>query len=260
MPTFATTACPPSPPTQLQQDAVHSRLDERLATAGWGSQQGVAEEAMEALHTRYRASWDSMLQQWLEGTAPGQRTWSRPSRRGTLTEVIQPGRRRAGWTLHLILDTSGSMWGILPLVFGTLQDSALAAGVDTVRVVHCDTDVRHVLEVRVEELNTDTVRVHGGGGSDMCPAFQFLSEDAETRAVIVLTDGAVTMPDSDPGFAVLWTIFDNPDFVAPYGDVLAVSTNDLYRQLAAEREAREAAGELNDILGIFGEILDPEQA
>ena len=69
---------------------------------------------------------------------------------------------------------------------------------------------------------------------------------------------------------MLWTIFDNPSFVAPFGDVLAVRTSDLYRQM--EREAREreygerslgtdedgAPPSLQDILGVVADL--PEEA
>ena len=47
------------------------------------------------------------LQRWIEVVAPGERTFTRPSRRGAeRADVVLPGRKRQSWMLNVVLDTS----------------------------------------------------------------------------------------------------------------------------------------------------------
>ena len=68
--------------------------------------------------------------------------YARPSRRGAdRTDVVLPGRKREGWTLNIVLDTSGSMADEMPRALGAIADFCEAVGVDQVRLVQCDTAV-----------------------------------------------------------------------------------------------------------------------
>ena len=78
--------------------------------AGRGSDAGGQRQIVDALRGLYRTPWEMALQRWLEAVAPGERTFTRASRRGAQrTDVVLPGRRREGWILNVVLDTSGSM-------------------------------------------------------------------------------------------------------------------------------------------------------
>jgi hypothetical protein len=91
------------------------RLDRHQAEMEEPAREGL----LGILRTYYRPPWEMVLQQWLEAVAPGPRTYARPSRRsGDRTDVVLAGRRREGWTLHIVLDTSGSMVGEIPRVLG----------------------------------------------------------------------------------------------------------------------------------------------
>ena len=68
-----------------------------------------------ALRGDYPTPWEAALQKWMEFVTPADRTFARPSRRGgDRTDVVLPGRNRVGWTLNIVLDTSGSMTRELP--------------------------------------------------------------------------------------------------------------------------------------------------
>ena len=95
-----------------------------------------------ALRGIYRTPWQMALQTWLEGVAPGERTFARPSRRGAdRHDVVMPGRKRYAWMLNVVLDTSGSMTDEIPRALGAIADFCDAAGVDEIRLVQCDTAV-----------------------------------------------------------------------------------------------------------------------
>ena len=88
----------------------------------------------------YRTPWQLALQRWLEAVAASAR--SRDLRAASRRpDVVLPGRRRQGWLLNVVLDTSGSMTDEIGKALGAIADFCDAAGVDQVRLVQCDADV-----------------------------------------------------------------------------------------------------------------------
>lgn len=173
------------------------------------------------LKSFYRPPWEMALQQWLEAVAPGPRSFARPSRRGAeRTDVVLPGRRREGWTLHIVLDTSGSMTYEIPRILGTIACFCESVSVTQIHVLQCDTQVTHDDFVDPEELSRYSVA--GGGGSDMSPAMLHLARDPEVEAVIVLTDGAIEYPRQSPPYQTLWALTESYGFNPPYGQVLVM--------------------------------------
>jgi predicted metal-dependent peptidase len=153
------------------------------------------------------------LQRWLESVAPGPRTFARPSRRGAeRTDVVLPGRRREGWILNVVLDTSGSMTDEIPRALGAIADFCDAVAVDQIRLIQCDTAVTADRFLTPDELARHEIT--GYGGSDLSPALRFLADDARVEAVIVLTDGDIEYPPEAMPYSVLWVL---PALAAPAG-------------------------------------------
>jgi len=173
-----------------------------------------------ALRAGYLPSWELMLQSWLEAVAAGPRTYQRASRRaGERTDVVLPGRRREGWMLHIVLDTSGSMEAQLPRVLGAIAALCDGANVEAVRLLQCDSGVTSDELVAPERLAA--FQVVGLGGSDLTPALNALAGDPEVEAAIVITDGEIAYPTTPPPYAVLWILTNNHlGFFPPYGRVL----------------------------------------
>lgn len=205
-------------------DALRERLGTIMGdTRTPGTTPGEDAAMVTALKTMYRPPWETALQQWMDAVAPGPRTFSRPSRRGAdRSDVVLPGRKREGWILHIILDTSGSMFDTFGEALGAIGTFCDATGVSQVRIVQCDVEVSSDEFLEPEMLRE--YRIQGFGGSDMTPAMDYLAEDPEVEAAIVLTDGYIEYPDEPPPYAVLWAIIDwDPDygtFDPPYGRVV----------------------------------------
>lgn len=181
---------------------------------------GVGQEVA-AARGAYRTPWEQGLQRWLEAVAPGERSFVKASRRGAArTDVVLPGRRREGWTLNVVLDTSGSMADELPRALGAIADFCEAAGVDEVRLVQCDAAV--TADTRVAPQDLGRYRVDGYGGSDVAPALEHLAVDAQVQSAVVITDGDIAYPDEAPPYAVLWIVPPAAAgrFAPPYGRVL----------------------------------------
>ncbi len=228
---------PNTTPTQRRQLVDRMRQESRRAVnlhelrraaqqAGKGQGQGAAndnvgEAFMDAILTAYTPPWQLALQHWLDSVAPGPRTYARPSRRGAGADVPLPGRTREGWTLHVVLDTSGSMVDTLPHILGLLASFCDAASVATLHVLQCDVGVTADAWLEPEQLAH--YQVAGFGGSDMSPAMLHLAEDPDVAAVLVLTDGYIDFPAVEPPYAVLWGLVDGSTyFEPPYGAVVHV--------------------------------------
>ncbi len=192
---------------------------------GPGADGGATQTLMEAVATAYQPPWQLALQHWLDAVTPGPRSFARPSRRGAdrADGVILPGRKREGWALHVVMDTSGSMVNTLPRILGLLASFCEGAGVNQVHILQCDVGV--TADEWLDPAELAAYKITGFGGSDMSPAMDALSEDAEVNAVLVLTDGYISYPAEEPPYAVLWGLVDGySNFTPPYGTVVHVKT------------------------------------
>ena len=194
------------------------------AMKGKGAAAGAAEhQTVAALRGLYRTPWEMSLQKWMESVAPGERTFSRPSRRGAdRGDVVLPGRRRESWMLNVVLDTSGSMADDIPRVLGAVSDFCDALAVDQIRVVQCDTAVTSDEVLSPSELAG--YRVSGYGGSDLTPAMVALAEDPRVTACLIVTDGDIAYPPEEMPYGVLWVLpeYVGTHFRPPYGRVVTL--------------------------------------
>jgi predicted metal-dependent peptidase len=205
-----------------------AELKAKMDAAGMPSDQQEpqrGEAMMRALRDAYQVPWELALQRWMDAVAPGERTYARPSRRGgDRSDVVLPGRRREGWTLHIVLDTSGSMIDVLPKALGAIAAFCDASGVADVHVVQCDIEVTSDRWVEPQELAE--FKIAGFGYSDMSPGMLHLADDPEVTAVLVLTDGYIDYPQQTPPYRVLWGLlgtYVDTNFNPPYGQVVRMN-------------------------------------
>jgi predicted metal-dependent peptidase len=199
--------------------------------AGRGTDSAAANQLVDALRGLYRTPWEMALQRWLESVAPGPRTFVRPSRRGAeRTDVVLPGRKREGWILNIVLDTSGSMSDELPWALGAIADFCDAVAVDQVRLLQCDVSVTSDRFLTPDELAR--CEISGYGGSDLSPAMLLLADDPHVEAVMVLTDGEIAYPQGEMPYDVLWVLpaHASPTFRPGYGVVIHMQESGIRSQ------------------------------
>lgn len=158
------------------------------------------------------------LQQWMEGQQLGQRTYNRPSRRGNYGEAIVAGRKREGSTIHILLDTSGSMPGELSKILGVIASFAEAMQIEQIHIMQCDTQI--TVNEWISPYQLKNYEIKGLGGSNMSPAMLYLAQDSEVESLLVLTDGAIYFPQEKMPYNVLWVITGGDSFEPGYGKVI----------------------------------------
>lgn len=186
-----------------------------------GVDTGATSQVVTALRGLYRTPWEVVLQRWMESVAPGERTFVRPSRRGAdRDDVVLPGRRREGWMLNVIIDTSGSMTEEIPRALGAIATFCDAVAVDQVRLLQCDVTVTSDEQLTPEELAQHTMT--GYGGSDLTPAMLRLAADPQVRAAAIITDGDIDFPSQPMPYEVLWVLppGQSASFHPKYGRVV----------------------------------------
>ena len=122
-------------------------------------------------------------------------------------------------TIVFVKDTSGSITdSILKQVCAVIQDSCDTLRASRLVVMDVDDRVCDVQEYAPNEEIPLTAK--GRGGTDFCPAFDWVEENApDARVIIYLTDGWGSFPD-EPSIPTVWISWDRPESSYPFGQVL----------------------------------------
>lgn len=121
-------------------------------------------------------------------------SYSRPSRRGTFSGVIQPALRRPKPEAAVVIDTSGSMGQLdLSAALSEIDGILRAVGQRQVPVICCDAQAAPVQRVS----SAMSVELIGGGGTDMGAGIA-AAQNLKRAVIIVLTDGYTPWPKQAP--------------------------------------------------------------
>lgn len=204
------------------QDAFEKNEESIKKRIGKGTEPGNGLGNISLLRGAYQTPWEAAMQRWFDSVTPGDRTYAKASRRGAWrTDVVLPGRKKEGWTLHIVLDTSGSMSSTLSSALGAIDQFCQNNGVEQVHILQCDVGVTEDEFVELGDLAHYEVK--GFGGSDMSPAMLKLAEAPDVEAVIVLTDGRIYYPQNEPPYETLWCIVDGGNTQFNYGTAIRIN-------------------------------------
>ena len=123
-------------------------------------------------------------------------SWSRMSRRNRPGYPLKPGNVAYRPRVSLLVDTSGSMESLGPMVLGFV-DSVLRS-FSKVTIISCDAEV----------YKTKGKQFVGGGGTDLRPGFARAEKDADL--IIAITDGETPWPNKVRCPAVIVTFKQSP--------------------------------------------------
>lgn len=192
--------------------------------AGRESKNDVLSRAVQKRDTNWRQHMRTFITQICEGD-----DFSRfvpPNKRLLPAGFIMPSHfSEATGELIIACDTSGSMEGVYPLVFGEIAQICHNVNPDSVRLLWWDTAVcgeQVFKQADFRSIATALMPRGGGGTSPQCVVEHIAKNQYKPRAVVWLTDGYLDGSATDTGFPALWGVVDNDHFVPSTGKVVRI--------------------------------------
>ena len=212
--------------TQSQQRAEESEWKTAVAQAAHVAKQAGnlpadLERMMEELFEPV-LPWKDILRRFMTEKANDDFSWRRGNRRFIAQGLYLPSRESEGTgDIAIMIDTSCSVGQDELDAFGSEAIGVIRElRPTTTYVIYCDSRVQHV-----DEFGPDDdiqFKLHGGGGTDFRPPFEWLEErQIVPKCAVYLTDGHGPFPD-EPDYPTMWCI-DNYDVIPPIGEHLIIA-------------------------------------
>lgn len=195
--------------------------------AGKGSRGSALDRATQKRDT----NWREHMREWITALCEGDEysRFAPPNKRLLPLGVIMPSHfSEATGELIIACDTSGSMGGIYPTVFGEIARIAQNVNPDSVRVIWWDCAVCGDQVFKPHEFDKigSLLKPSGGGGtSPQCVVEYIRSKKYQPKGVVWLTDGYLDGSDGKVDSPALWGVVDNDHFVPPQGKAVRIYSN-----------------------------------
>ena len=176
-------------------------------------------------------NWREHMREWITALCEGD-DYSRfapPNKRLLPLGVVMPSHfSEATGELIIACDTSGSMGGIYPTVFGEVARIVENVMPDSVRMLWWDSEVCGDQLFKPHEyaqIATLLKPAGGGGTSPNCVVEYIKTKKYQPKGVVWLSDGYLDGSDAKLDVPTLWGIVDNDHFVAPQGKTVRIYSN-----------------------------------
>ena len=200
-------------------------LADRLA--GKGSKGSALDRATQKRDT----NWREHMREWVTALCEGDEysRFAPPNKRLLPLGVVMPSHfSEATGELIIACDTSGSMGGIYPTVFGEIARIAENVNPDGVRIIWWDSSVCGEQLFKPSEFSRigSLLKPAGGGGtSPQCVVDYIRHNKYQPKGVVWLTDGYLDGSDGKVDVPALWGVVDNDHFTAPQGKTVRIYSN-----------------------------------
>lgn len=180
-----------------------------------------------------RTDWREPLRHFVSTICAGDENsrFCPPNKRMLPLGFLMPSHfSEATGELHIYCDTSGSMGGVYPVVFGEIARICETVRPEKVRVIWWDTAVcgEQVFEPKDYDNIGSLMKPEGGGGTHPNCVVQYVTQkNYKPKAGIFLTDGYLDGSGSELPWPVLWGVVDNPTFQPPQGTVVRIDSQDV---------------------------------
>lgn len=175
-------------------------------------------------HTDWRGPLRRFISEICEGDE--QSRFNPPNRRFLAHDIIMPSHfSEATGEIIVAVDTSGSMSGVLPIVFGEVSNICKSVRPKSVRVLWWDTAIAG--ETVYTEKDYDNIArmlaPKGGGGTTVsCVARHIKAQGYKPKCTILISDGYVESAYETPEGPVLWGIVGHRGFQPLRGKMLHI--------------------------------------
>ena len=195
--------------------------------AGKGSRNSPLDRATQKRDT----NWREHMRDWVTALCEGDEysRFAPPNKRLAPQGILMPSHfAESTGELIMLCDTSGSMGGIYPTVFGEIARIAENVRPDSVRVIWWDSAVcgDQVFKPHEYQNIASLLKPAGGGGTSPECAVQYIREKKyQPKGVVWLTDGYLDGSDARVDVPALWGVVDNDHFVPPQGKAVRIYSN-----------------------------------
>lgn len=176
-------------------------------------------------------NWREHLRDWIVTLCEGDEysRFAPPNKRLLPLGIVMPSHfSEATGELIVACDTSGSMGGIYPTVFGEIARIAENVRPDSVRIIWWDSAVCGEQSFKPHEYTNigHQLKPAGGGGTSPECVVQYIREKKyQPKGVIWLTDGYLDGSSGVLDVPALWGVVDNDHFVPPQGKAVRIYSN-----------------------------------
>lgn len=182
---------------------------------------------------RRTTDWRTPLRRFLEEACEGddQSRFSPPNKRMLPLGIILPSHfSEAIGEIVIACDTSGSMHGVYPVVFGEVARICQQMQPAKVRILWWDTKVagdQTFTSKDYAQIAKLMVPKGGGGTTVSCVAAYLQEKKIKPKATIMLTDGYIESQYEVPPGPVLWGVVDNEGFTPRRGKKINIVSTQL---------------------------------
>ena len=215
-------------PKKLEQDIEdalnHGDMVQKRLEAGSGK----GGNPLSGLGVKRDTDWRSAMREFIESVVAGDEysRYNPPNRRFLAHDILMPTHFDVAMgELILAGDTSGSMEGVYPVVFGEIANICKQANPERVRIVWWDMDVcgEQVFERGQFDDIAGLLKPAGGGGTHpQCVADYIATKSYKPTAVIWLTDGYLDVCPTSVCTNELWGVINNDHFKPAHGKALRI--------------------------------------
>jgi len=176
-----------------------------------------------------QTNWRDALQDFITAICQGDENsrFCPPNKRLLASGFVMPSHfTESVGDIVIACDTSGSMHGYYPVVFGEIARVCNNVKPDSVRILWWDTSVDGDQSFKPHEYDNiaKLMKPVGGGGTTVsCVADYVDQHKIVAKAIIYLTDGYIESDYRVPNMPVLFGVVDNEDFVPHTGKVLRIT-------------------------------------
>lgn len=177
-----------------------------------------------------KTDWRTPLRQFVQDLCEGddQSRFSPPNKRMLPLGIVLPSHfTEATGELIVACDTSGSMHGLYPTVFGEIARICQEAVPAKLRIIWWGDHIEgeQVFEPKDYAKIKDLMSPKGGGGTTVsCVAKHVREHKYRPKAIIYLSDGYIESQYEVVDGPVLWGIVDNEGFVPIKGKKIDISS------------------------------------
>jgi predicted metal-dependent peptidase len=166
--------------------------------------------------------WNVIFQNYMSKYAKDDFTWQKPNRR-FLPEFYLPSAFSENMcSIAEAVDCSGSVsdqeFSYFINETRMIQETLKP---EKITIIDFDTQINKVQEITQDTNILQELQFNGRGGTDIRPVLKWAKEH-KPEVLIVFTDGEFRVPDKAvfPECDLIWLIHNNPDFIAPKGEVI----------------------------------------